>query len=216
MQYSIYNNLPANSMFLANLPIYKKLTHKRSLKFAKYLADLIPENATVMDFGCGNMYTARELLNFSPSLQITGLDVVKDQNLNDTILKDKRLSFTLLNTKELPFADNTFDIVVALATMHHTVNPEYYLAELKRVIKPEGAIILIEEMYINFIDKIWISSQDWLLNKMKEGVPVPLNFRSHKHYLEEFKKQNLKIEFKDGIRSSVTYMHVYVYKLKKT
>lgn len=202
-------------MFLAKLPLYKRLTQKRSLKFAQYIAKLLPDNASVLDFGCGNMYTAVEMLKIKPGLQITGLDVVKDQNLDDNALKDKRLSFTLLTTKELPFADNTFDAVVALATMHHTVDPEYYLSELKRVIKPTGAVILIEEMYIHFLDKIWISSQDWLLNKMKAGVPVPLNFRSHKHYLNEFKKQDLKIELEDGIRSSVTYMHVYVYKLKK-
>jgi ubiquinone/menaquinone biosynthesis C-methylase UbiE len=202
-------------MFLAKLPLYKRLTQKRSLKFAQYIAKLLPDNASVLDFGCGNMYTAVEIVKIKPNVRITGLDVVKDQNLDDEALKDKRLGFTLLTTKELPFADNTFDTVVALATMHHTVDPEYYLSELKRIIKPTGSIILIEEMYLHFLDKIWISSQDWLLNKMKAGVPVPLNFRSHKHYLSEFKKQGLTIEFEDGIRSSVTYMHVYVYKLKK-
>jgi len=203
-------------MFLAKLPLYKRLTQKRSLKFAQYIAKLVPENASILDFGCGNMYTAVELLKVIPSLKVTGLDVVKDQNLDVQVLSDKRLSFTLLTTKELPFADNTFDVVIALATMHHTVSPEYYLSELKRITKPTGFILLIEEMYIHLLDKLWISSQDWLLNKMKAGVPVPLNFRSHKHYLNEFKKQGLKIEFEDGIRSSVTYMHVYVYKLKKS
>lgn len=203
-------------MFLANLPIYKRLTHKRSLKFAQYLSKLIPENSTVLDFGCGNMYTSAELLKISPSLKITGVDPVKDQNLDDNVLKPGKLEFKQLVTREIPFPDNSFDIVVALATMHHTADPEYYLSELKRVIKPSGAIILIEEMYINLIDKVWISSQDWILNKMKAGIPVPLNFRSHKHYLNEFKKQGLKIEHEDGIRSSVTYMHVYVYKLRKT
>ena len=202
-------------MFLADLPIYKRLSNKRSQKFAKYLAALVPNNSHMLDFGCGNMYTAIELLKLNPTLKITGLDVVKDQNLDDGALKDARMDFTLLNTKELPFANDTFDVVLALATMHHTEDPEYYLSELKRVIKPSGCIILIEEMYINLIDKVWISSQDWLLNKMKAGVPVPLNFRSHKHYLNEFKKQGLTIEHEDGIRSSVTYMHVYVYKLKK-
>lgn len=202
-------------MFLADLPLYKRLSNKRSQKFAQYLADIVPAHAHMLDFGCGNMYTAIELLKLSPTLKVTGLDVVKDQNLNDETLKDTRLNFKLLETKELPFPDNTFDVTLALATMHHTDDPEYYLSELKRVIKPTGCIILIEEMYINPIDKVWISAQDWLLNKMKAGVPVPLNFRSHKHYLNEFKKQGLKIEMEDGIRSSVTYMHVYVYKLTK-
>ncbi len=202
-------------MFLANLPLYKRLTHQRSLKFAQYIAKLVPEGSKVLDFGCGNMYTAIELQKILKSIHVTGMDVVKDQNLDDKLLQNPNLSFKLLTTKEVPFADNTFDIVIALATMHHTEDPEYYLSELKRIIKPTGAIILIEEMYINIFDKVFISSQDWLLNKMKAGVPVPLNFRSHKHYLAEFKKQGLKTEFEDGIRAFLTRMHVYVYKLTK-
>lgn len=202
-------------MFIANLPFYKKMTRQRSINFAKYLANLIPDNTKVLDFGCGNMFTSQEILNIKPTLHITGIDVIKDQNLDDNFFTDKRLSFELLTTKELPFADNSFDVSFALAVLHHTDNPEYYLSELKRVTKPTGHIILIEEMYINFFDKIYISGQDWILNKMKNDVPVPLNFRSHKHYLAEFKRQNLEILFEDGIRAFLTRMHVYVYKLKK-
>jgi ubiquinone/menaquinone biosynthesis C-methylase UbiE len=202
-------------MFLANLPLYKKLTRQRSVNFAKYLAKLIPDHSKVLDFGCGNMFTSQEILKIRPNLHITGIDVIKDQNLDDEFFKDKRLDFSLLQAKELPFPDNTFDITFALAVLHHTEDPEFYLSELKRVTKSTGSVILVEEMYIHLLDKVWISSQDWLLNKMKTGVPVPLNFRSHKHYLDEFKKQGLKIEFEDGIRAFLTGMHVYVYKLKK-
>lgn len=203
-------------MFIANLPIYKKLTRQRSLNFAKYLAQLIPDHTKVLDFGCGNMFTSKEILNIKPSLNIVGIDVIKDQNLDDQFFEDKRMSFELLTTKELPFADNSFDISFSLAVLHHTDHPEFYLSELKRVTKPTGSIIIIEEMYINQLDRIYISSQDWLLNKLKTGVPVPLNFRSHKHYLNEFKKQGLTIELEDGIRAFLTRMHVYVYKLKKS
>ncbi len=202
-------------MFIANLPLYKKLTRQRSLNFAKYLSKLMPAGSKVLDFGCGNMFTSKEILNIQPDLSITGIDVIKDQNLDEEFFQDKRLDFKLLTTKEIPFEDNSFDISFALAVLHHTEEPEYYLSELKRITKPTGSIILIEEMYINQIDKIWISSQDWLLNKLKTGVPVPLNFRSHKHYLNEFKKQGLEIVFEDGIRAFLTGMHVYVYQLKK-
>lgn len=202
-------------MFIANLPIYKKLTRQRSLNFARYISKLIPENSKVLDFGCGNMFTSKEILNIQPSLHITGIDVIKDQNLDDNFFKDGRLAFQLLSTKALPFEDNSFDVSFSLAVLHHTDNPEYYLSELKRVTKPSGSIIIIEEMYINLLDKFYISSQDWLLNKLKTGVPVPLNFRSHKHYLNEFKKQGLQILFEDGIRAFLTRMHVYVYQLRK-
>lgn len=202
-------------MFIANLPVYKRLTRKRSEEFASRIAEIVKENSSVLDFGCGNMFTSIELLKIVPSLKITGLDVIKDQNLDENALKDSRLQFKLLETKAIPFPDNTFDAAVALATMHHTEDPEYYLSELKRVIKPGGSIILIEEMYVNFVDRIWISSQDWILNKMKKGVPVPLHFRSNKHYLNEFKKQNLIIKKEDSVRSSLTLMHSYIYELTK-
>jgi|GEM_PF-1192899 len=203
-------------MFLANLPLYKKLTLKRSEKFARYLHKLIPNNSAVLDFGCGNMFTAQVLKEIDSTLDITGIDVIRDQNLNEEHLQKHGLKFELLTTKKLPFEDNTFDITIALAVLHHTDNPEYYVSELSRVTKPTGHIIILEEMYINAIDRIWISSQDWILNKMKEGVPVPLNFRSHKHYLQEFKRQHLKIEFQDGLRAFLTQMHTYVFKLKKS
>jgi len=203
-------------MFLANLPIYKKLTRQRSITFAQYLAPLIPDGSHVLDFGCGNMFTVIQLLNHRPNIKVTGVDIIRDQNLSDDILQDKRLEFIISTTKALPFEENSFDIVIALATLHHTPDPEYFLTELKRVVKKGGAVILVEEMAINLLDKIYISVEDWLLNKMKEGVPVPLNFRYHSHYLKEFEKQGLEIEFQGEVRPFPTMMHHYVYKLRKS
>ncbi len=202
-------------MFIANLPVYKKLTRQRSITFAQYLAPLIPDGAHLLDFGCGNMYTAIQLLGHLPHLKVTGLDIIRDQNLTDEILADKRLDFKLSSTKEIPAADNSFDGALALATLHHTPDPEFFLSELVRVVKKDGYVILVEEMAINFLDKLYISTEDFLLNKMKEGVPVPLNFRYHSHYLKEFERQGLSIEFQGSVRPFPTMMHHYVYKLKK-
>jgi hypothetical protein len=57
--------------------------------------------------------------------------------------------------------------------------------------------------------------QDWFFNKMKKGVPVPLQFRSLKNYLKEFQKNALEIVFKGSVRPIFPYMHHYVFKLKK-
>lgn len=202
-------------MFIANLPIYKKLTRQRSITFAQYLAPLIPDGSSVLDFGCGNMYTAIQLLGHRPNISITGLDIIRDQNLSDDILADKRMQFVQSLSEILPFDDNHFDGVIALATLHHTPDPEYFLRELKRVVKPGGFVILVEEMAINLLDKVYISVEDWLLNKMKEGVPVPLNFRYHKQYLHTFQNMQMQIAFAGSVRPFPTMMHHYVYKLVK-
>ena len=207
--------LSLRAMFLADLPVYKRLTRQRSITFAQYLAPLIPDNAHILDFGCGNMYTAIQLLNHRPNLTITGLDIIRDQNLSDDILATKNIKFQLSSTKEIQSPDDSFDGAIALATLHHTPDPEYFLSELVRVVKKDGFIILVEEMAVNPLDKLYICVEDWLLNKMKEGVPVPLNFRYHKQYLKEFEKQGLSIEFQGSVRPFPTMMHHYVYKLKK-
>ncbi|MDX2195036.1 MAG: class I SAM-dependent methyltransferase [Cytophagales bacterium] len=202
-------------MFLANLPIYKKLSGARSASFARQLSELITPGSAILDFGCGNMYTSLKLLQYLPDISITGIDVIRDQNLTDETLSHNAVKFMTYDTKALPFDNDTFDVAVALATMHHTPDPEYYMKELKRVIKPTGHIILIEEMYINVIDKIYIMAQDWILNKMKKGVPVPLQFRSKSQYLKQFEIQNLQIEYAGAVRPVPTFMHHYVYKLSK-
>lgn len=202
-------------MFLADLPLYKRLTRQRSITFAQKLAPLIPDGSMLLDFGCGNMFTAIQLLHHLPNLQVIGVDIIRDQNLSEETLKDSRLQFIQSASEVLPFPDNHFDGTLALATLHHTPDPVYYLNELKRVIKPGGFVLLVEEMAINYLDKLYISTEDWLLNKMKEGVPVPLNFRYHREYLETFEQMQLQIGFSGSVRPFPTMMHHYIYKLVK-
>ena len=201
-------------MFIASLPVYKKLSGQRSINIARYIAPLLPEHGHILDFGCGNGYTAFELLRLKTTLRITGVDVVIDQNL----IPEGRERFAFIENKEksLPFADNSFDACVAVSVMHHTFSPEYYLHELIRCTKKGGHIILVEEMYLNVFDRIVISAQDWFFNKMKKGIPVPLHFRSNQHYLNLFAEQKLNITFAGSIRPCPPYIHHYVYRLEVT
>jgi ubiquinone/menaquinone biosynthesis C-methylase UbiE len=204
-------------MFIASLPFYRKLTKQRSEKLANALLPMLTNKGKILDFGCGNGYLAETLLNGISGIEVIGVDVIKDQNLDERILKNTRFSFQIINANEpLPYLAESFDISIACASMHHTKNPEWYLTELKRITKKNGHIILVEEMYLNALDKIYISAQDWFFNKMKKGVPVPLQFRSLKNYMEEFKKNNLEIVSNGAVRPGFPFMHHYIFKLRKT
>ena len=201
-------------MFIADLKWYKKLSGLRSFYLARKVSDYLNDNSLILDFGCGNMYTARKILEFKPGCKIVGLDIVADQNL-DLSDSNERLSFVESGDQRCPFDDNSFDHVLALACLHHTEYPEKYVEELKRIVKPGGSIIIAEEMYINALDKLYISGSDYLLNKMKEGIPVPLNFRSHQHYQKVFKYLDLKVLAKSNLRLFPNFMHHYIYVLRK-
>lgn len=46
--------------------------------------------------------------------------------------------------ENLPFADKSFDIVMSRLAFHHFVNPDKIFAEMKRVLKPGGKLILMD------------------------------------------------------------------------
>lgn len=62
-----------------------------------------------------------------------------------------------LETGTLPFDDNYFDIVFSKSVLEHIHNPEQYLSEIRRVLKPEGITIILvpdwhSQMYIYYDD----------------------------------------------------------------
>ncbi len=200
-------------MFIAKTDFYKKLSGQRSHKIAQKVEPFMPENGQILDFGCGNLFTAKTLAALRNDLSITGIDVIRDQNLH--LDDDGQLTFLQYEGDHIPFEDGHFDAAIASSVMHHTHDPEFFLGELQRVLKPGGQLVLVEEMYINFLDRIWISAQDFLLNKLKKGVPVPLEFRSHKHYQQEFERQGWEVCHGSHIRPGFPYQHHYVYVLEK-
>lgn len=200
-------------MFIASLPLYKKLSGLRSEMLARKVTPFIRQHSKVLDFGCGNMFTARMISDLVPGLEIIGVDVVADQNLLIDPDKYPKLAFVQSDSPILPFEDETFDHALALACLHHTDHPEAYLEELARVTKPGGSIIIVEEMFINKLDRWYIAGSDYLLNRLKAGIPVPLNFRSHNHYIKVFKEQGREIDYSGGFYLFPTFMHHYLYVL---
>ncbi|MFN7086368.1 MAG: class I SAM-dependent methyltransferase [Burkholderiales bacterium] len=46
----------------------------------------------------------------------------------------------------LPFADGTFDVAVARSALHHFPRPERALAEMARVLRPSGRVVIVDVM----------------------------------------------------------------------
>jgi ubiquinone/menaquinone biosynthesis C-methylase UbiE len=56
----------------------------------------------------------------------------------------RNLTFQRGDAGQLPFADGTFDIVVCRAAFHHMPHPERTLAEMKRVAKADGRLLILD------------------------------------------------------------------------
>jgi ubiquinone/menaquinone biosynthesis C-methylase UbiE len=103
------------------------------------------QGKNVLDAGCGTGIFSIIFANNGAG-HVTGIDISEGSLQTAKNLKEK---FNLIHTEfqqqdmlALPFPDESFDIVWAWGTVHHTTDPFRAIEELIRVLKPSGSILL--------------------------------------------------------------------------
>lgn len=104
-----------------------------------YFGDL--EGSRVLDVGCGKGRFARVLAERHPQAEIWGLDIsVPMLKFAPPEVRTCAASMT-----ELPFADAVFDAAYATESLEHAVEIPRAVAEICRVVKPGGRIVVIDK-----------------------------------------------------------------------
>lgn len=100
------------------------------------------EGERVLDLGCANGRFFEVLRN--KNIDYFGVDV--SEKLIEIAKKNyPETKFQTANALNLPFPANFFDKVYSLSVLHHIPSEEFrlhFLKEVKRVLKPEGLLIL--------------------------------------------------------------------------
>jgi ubiquinone/menaquinone biosynthesis C-methylase UbiE len=115
--------------------------------FAERVIALAPESALVLDAGTGTARIPILLCQQRPQWQVIGIDRSKTMlQIGAANVKQAGLQVQITladeDAKQLPYPDGYFDAVVSNSLVHHLPEPLPFLQELKRVLKPQGAIVL--------------------------------------------------------------------------
>ena len=104
---------------------------KVARKIASYYQ--LPPKPKILDIGCGKGYLLYDFLKVIPDAEVYGIDV--SQYAIDNAKQEIQNRLFLGNATELPWADNTFDLVLSITTLHnlHAYNLEKALCEIERV-----------------------------------------------------------------------------------
>ena len=93
----------------------------------------LPEDAKILDIGCGKGFFLYDLLKLKPNSEVVGIDISKYaiKNAKEEI-KNKLVFGT---ATKLPWEDNYFDLVVSITTLHnlYVFDLEKALKEMERV-----------------------------------------------------------------------------------
>ena len=109
-----------------------------------YIAgELAKEDYTdLLDCGCGTGPMISLLYEKNPKKHYTGIDltprmieVAQAKNLDGVI-------WVVGDCENLPFEDNSFDAVICSNSFHHYPNPQKFFNSVKRVLRPDGRLIL--------------------------------------------------------------------------
>lgn len=110
----------------------------------------IPENAVVLDAGCGGGANIARWLKRAPMGRIYGLDysevsVDESKKVNAKAINEGRCEVIQANVAKVPYADNTFDYVSAFETVYFWPDLSVTFKEILRVLKPGGIFLICNE-----------------------------------------------------------------------
>ncbi|MFT5156532.1 MAG: ubiquinone/menaquinone biosynthesis C-methylase UbiE [Bacteroidia bacterium] len=101
----------------------------------------------ILELGMANGYFVPTMFNIEPSIQYTGLDfspeMVEEAKRNMQNFEHRNsIRFVCGDMNSMPFIDASFDCVFTVNTIYFWEESKAQLAEIKRVLKPEGRLVI--------------------------------------------------------------------------
>jgi ubiquinone/menaquinone biosynthesis C-methylase UbiE len=101
----------------------------------------------ILDIGCGTGIFATRVLDRFPRARVCGLDLstgMLQHGQPRCRAGAGRLHLVQGDSERLPFASDTFDVVTCTHSFHHYPRQEQVVAEMHRVLRPGGRLLLID------------------------------------------------------------------------
>jgi SAM-dependent methyltransferase len=112
----------------------------------------VAPDADVLDIGCGGGRTLARLAALAPRGRICGVDasaksVAMSRRENAKVIAAGRMDVRQASVSVLPFPDATFRLATAVETHYFWPDLPSDLAEVRRVLRPGGHLLLLGEVY---------------------------------------------------------------------
>ena len=126
-----------------------------SLPRINYVENLLSgvKSSLILDLGCGDGSIARRIGSIVSADEVFGADILREavEKANSLGVKCFQID---LNKDVLPFDDEYFDLCIALELIEHLIDPDVFIKEVKRVMKPNGIFLLSTPNLASWMNRI--------------------------------------------------------------
>ncbi len=171
-------------------PVVRFIEGRRVSKLLEYVAARPTDSVLEVGVGAGN------ILEQVQAKDLHGIDISEFILAKAAIRLGGRATLQKANAEELPFEDATFDRVYCSEVLEHVINPKGVIAEMRRVLKPDGigVVSVPNEHLINSLKKVVFAAGPlgrFVLGVGKDGYESVENMEDHWH-LHEFDEALLR------------------------
>lgn len=160
---------------------------RRVNRLSGHLHELLKDQASVLDVGCGDGSIDLLLMRRQPELSIQGIDVLQRPH--------PHIPVSLYDGHRIPFADDHFDCVMFVDVLHHTDDIPGLLKEASRVAR--RFVVIKDHLQESALDHQTLRFMDWIGNA-PHGVSLPYRYLSRAEWTRAFAEAGLEVDRWDG------------------
>ena len=149
----------------------------------------LPEDAKILELGCGPAYLWKECSNRIPAgWNITLSDLssgMLDAAWRNLVVTGRAFKFEEIDAQSIPYEAETFDAVIANYMLYHVPDRPKAIGEIQRLLKPNGRLIAAtvgENHLREIMDWIRLASN----NKQTETFAQPFTLENGLEQLKPF------------------------------
>lgn len=171
--------------------LHTRHVHRRRVaKLAAGIERLLPRDvSSVLDVGCGDGRLTRMVGERRPALVLQGIDPLVRPDALIPVLKG--------DGSALPVPDKSYDAVLLIDVLHHTLAPATVLREAARVSR--RCVIVKDHYRRGFAAKATLRFMDEVGNR-RHGVALPYNYLDESEWASVLAESGLRSEESDAMR----------------
>jgi SAM-dependent methyltransferase len=164
--------------------VHARYVHpRRTDVLTAHLADLVPQDATVLDIGAGDGLITKKLQDRRPDLAVTAVEVL--------LRPVQHVRVELFDGTHLPHEDHSFDAAILVDVLHHAPDPLRLLGEARRVAR--NTIVIKDEMAEGVLSRQTLHLMERLANT-QHGISIPATFWGRHDWDSAFATLDLRVD----------------------